>query len=472
MPEDKPRKIAWKPLPKQAQALERNEFEIGYGGARGGGKTDCGMAWLTFDVHHPQFRGLVLRKNAVDLADWIDRAERMFKPTRARLTTHPFPQFRWPSGAIVRLGHLNDKKSFAKYQGPGFHRILWEELELVPSEEWYEMVLSSCRTTTKDLPAQSFATFNPGGPGHWWIKKRWGLNGVPTAPITGMDKKTGRSRVFIPSTVDDNPYLMENDPAYVRFLEGLPDGMREQWRYGSWDDPDIRGAIYAKELRQAEREGKVMAVPHDPSHLVHTIWDIGIDDQTFVIFAQFVGEQIRCLLAYPNTDYGLQHYTAKCKQLTLDSNYQYGTHFFPHDIEIREYSSDEIPRSRKEVAESLLGPNVEVIRRVKVEDRIQAGRIIFPRVVFDEIGCAPLISALRNWRRDWNAEKQTYGDIIHDWASHGADAFTYLGMAYTKHGVVSKPVRKELTDRKRPGLEPDLDEAPDGGSASPFHYRG
>ncbi len=67
---------------------------------------------------------------------------------------------------------------------------------------------------------------------------------------TFLDPITGRSRIFIPAKVDDNPSLMEKDPDYVHFLDGLPDGLREAWRDGSWDDIEVEGAYYVKQLTQ------------------------------------------------------------------------------------------------------------------------------------------------------------------------------------------------------------------------------
>ena len=59
----------WTPHPRQRKALRRREFEILYGGARGGGKTDAGMVWLLYDIANPRYRALVIRKNADDLSD-------------------------------------------------------------------------------------------------------------------------------------------------------------------------------------------------------------------------------------------------------------------------------------------------------------------------------------------------------------------------------------------------------------------
>lgn len=460
------KKIIWQPTPKQASALERTEFEIGYGGSRGGGKTDAGMAWLLYDIAHPQYRALVIRRNANDLSDWIDRARRMYQGTKAEFTSSP-SQIKFSSGAVIRLGHLQDENAYEKYLGHEYHRILIEELTLIPSESLYLKLISSCRSTIPELKPQVFSTFNPGGPGNSWVKKRFNLSGTPKQLVITKDETSGHQRVFIPATVDDNPHLLRNDPAYVNFLNSLPDGLREQWRYGSWDNPEIKGAYFSNELRQTEREGRITKVPHDPAFKVETIWDLGIDDYTFIILAQFARETIRILGVIQDEGRGLQSYVKQLKELEIKNHYIYGTHFFPHDIEVREYASGEIPKSRKEIAESLLGANVAVVKKTSIEDRIQALRIIFPRLIFDESGSSPLIDALRNFRRKWDETKQTYGAPIHDWSSHGADAATYLALAYTKvenFGTIT--ATRELI---KPSIEEDWGDSL-AGVKSPFHY--
>ena len=147
----------------------------------------------------------------------------------------------FPSGAKIILGHLKDDGAYAKYQGHEYQRMLIEEITHIPSEELYLKLLASCRSTVPGLRARLFATTNPGEIGHKWVKKRFVDVAAPGTEFT--DPVTGRTRMFIQSRVEDNPTLMEADPNYVKFLDGLPDGLREQWREGSWEDIEIKGGI-------------------------------------------------------------------------------------------------------------------------------------------------------------------------------------------------------------------------------------
>lgn len=228
----------WRPnSAPQEHALTVPYFETLYGGARGGGKTDAGLAWMLKEIKHPQLRGLVIRKNADDLSDWVDRAHHMYGKYGVEIVNRP-PILRFPSGALFKTGHLRDDQAYTKYQGHEYQRMLIEELTQIATEKRYKQLLSSCRSTVPGLEARVFATTNPGGAGHGWVKKRWRLGELPTwnKPFLGGD--TGRKRIFIPAKVDDNIDLMRLDPNYVKMLDGLKETdyeLYKAWRLGSWD---------------------------------------------------------------------------------------------------------------------------------------------------------------------------------------------------------------------------------------------
>ena len=137
----------------------------------------------------------------------------MYEPTGADFVKG---EIRFPSGAALILGHLKDDNAYEKYQGHEYHRMLIEELTQIPNEESYLKLISSCRSTIPELRPQVFATTNPGGRGHGWVKKRWKLEKNPKVLTRTTDEESGRTRVFIPAKVDDNPHIMKNDPGYVK----------------------------------------------------------------------------------------------------------------------------------------------------------------------------------------------------------------------------------------------------------------
>ncbi len=229
------KQIFWQPHPgPQTEVLKCIEFEILFGGSRGGGKTDAGLAWLIRWIHLAYYRALVIRRNSDDLRDWVDRAQLFYGTCGGKVVGNP-PEVRFPSGAKIRTGHLKDDNAYTKYQGHEYQKMLIEELTQIDAELNYLKLIASCRSTNPDLKPQVFATTNPGGQGHQWVKERFNIVGTPTEPIKTLDEGTGRKRIFIPARVDDNPTLMDNDPHYVAFLDSLPENLMKAWRLGSWD---------------------------------------------------------------------------------------------------------------------------------------------------------------------------------------------------------------------------------------------
>lgn len=223
----------WKPHPgPQTEVLAINDVhETLFGGSRGGGKTDTGIIWLLKNAHNPKFRGLVIRRNAQDLSDWLDRANALFNG--ASITGKP-ATIKFKSGAIIRTGHLKDSDSYIHFQGHEYQNIVIEELTQIPREEDYLKLLSSCRSTVTDISPAVLCTANPGGPGHSWVKRRFQI-GIKEPNKAFRDEISGRYRIYVPATINDNPTLKNADPDYVKYLDSLPEPLRSAWLFGDWN---------------------------------------------------------------------------------------------------------------------------------------------------------------------------------------------------------------------------------------------
>lgn len=401
--------------------------EILYGGARGGGKTDAGIMSLLYNKEHPLFRALVIRRNADDLRDWSDRAERWYNTQGFTKAGNP-PEFSHKKGAKIRTGHLKDASAYSKYQGHEYHNMLIEELTQIPTEENYLKLKASCRSTIAELKPCTIANCNPDGPGFAWVRKRFNITGIPNRPVETVDSVTGLKRIFIPSKLADNPHLAK-DPTYKSFLDGLPDGLREAWRDGSWEDPIIQGGYYTNEISQARRENRIKLVPHDPMLKVHTVWDLGIDDSMSVGFFQRISTETRLIDYYQNEGFGLDHYTAKLREFGIEKKYRYGFNFAPFDINKREISTG---ATIMQTAKGL-GLNFERVPMIGVADGILKVRLMWPRLYINEPLCEQALSAFRNYRKVWDDALLKYKDEpLHDWASHGADMLRYASLVEHK----------------------------------------
>lgn len=434
------------------------------GGGRGGGKTEAGFGFLIKDDYYrnPLYRALVVRRNADDLKDWIDRARGFFRPLKAEIVGNP-PEIRFPNpynrndvGAVIRTGHLKDENAYRKYQGHEYHRQLIEELTHISTEQQYLMLTASCRSSLPEFVPQVFGTTNPDGPGHVWVKKRWRLSGIPTEPLRTYDDVTHRWRVYVPSRIEDNKFLMENDPSYVSFLEGLPDGLREQWRQGSWDDYNIKGAYYTNEIRQMQREGRIRFVPFDPLLKVHTVWDLGVSDSMTILFVQRISTEVRVIAAYSNENFGLNHYAGILQQYQSERGYVYGKHFAPHDINVRELSSGQ---TRLQLAEKL-GIKFTLVPNISVEAGREQLRIMFTKLwITNAYGGEEALDALRQHRQEYVDAKQIFKSY-HDWTSHFADTFRYLAlveklMTNENKKPIKRPAPYVAKDRYEGGRQRD-----------------
>lgn len=224
--------MTWRPHPgAQEEFLRRREFEVLFGGAAGPGKTDCLVAAMTRDVEVPRYHGLIIRRTFPQLQEIIDRCWRLY-PELGGVYRATDKRWLFPSGATIDLGHMQHENDKYNYQGKEYHKIGTDEVTQF-TETQITYLFSRLRTTDPDINPQFLGTTNPGGIGHNWVKERYVTITEPKQ--TYIDPKTGLSRVFIPATIEDNPTLFENDPAYVQRLESLPEIEKQRLRYGIWD---------------------------------------------------------------------------------------------------------------------------------------------------------------------------------------------------------------------------------------------
>lgn len=196
----------------------------------------------------------------------------------------------------------------------------------------------------------------------------------------------------------------------------------------------VRGAYYAKDLEQAEKQGRICRVPVEKVE-TNTAWDLGIDDATAIWFYQQIGKEVRLVDYYEASGVGLDHYASVLKE----KGYIYGKHFLPHDAEVKELGSG---RSRVETLAGF-GIRVEVVKMQRVEDGINAVRQLLPRCWFDVDRCKLGLDAMRLYRKDWDDKTQTFRlKPLHDWTSHAADAMRYLALSIRdnkKHQPIEYP---------------------------------
>lgn len=189
----------------------------------------------------------------------------------------------------------------------------------------------------------------------------------------------------------------------------------------------ILGAFYAREMANVRKEGRIVEIEADPLRPVHRAWDIGVRDDTSIWWFQVVGTQVFVLDCYSQSGVGVDHFAEIVEQRRKEHGWKDGTDFVPHDAKVKEWGTG---RTRVETMQGY-GLNPQVVSLAGKLDGINAARKTLARTVFhtrcEEAG----ISALEQYRREWDDEKKAFkASEVHDWTSHLADAFRYLAMAW------------------------------------------
>ncbi len=225
-------------------------FDVCYGGARGGGKTFGSLLdWIDHEGRYgKRARGLFVRRTMTDLVDVIETARELFTPLGAKWRDQA-KDFRFPSGAVLRMRYLDRDEDASHYQGHSYTRVYVEELTQFPDHAPVDKLKATVRSAG-GIPGGFRSTCNPGGPGHGWVKARY-IDPGPwrlvhrkfTDPFT---RKTGTiSQVFIPAKLTDNKKLMEGDPGYVgRLSLAGSEQLVRAWLLGDWDI--VEGAFFSR----------------------------------------------------------------------------------------------------------------------------------------------------------------------------------------------------------------------------------
>ncbi len=201
----------------------------------------------------------------------------------------------------------------------------------------------------------------------------------------------------------------------------------------SWD-ASIKGAYYSEQIQQIRKEGRICFVPYEPIIEVNTFWDLGINDTMVIWFIQIRGKEVRVIDHYENSWEWFEHYL----QILRGKNYTYWTHYFPHDIEVKELQSGV---SRRDFLVKNWITNIKVVPKVSIMDGIEAVRRVLKYCYFDEKKCYRGIEALTQYHKEYDEKNRIYrSSPKHDWSSNSADGFRYFALSYeSMTKIVSNP---------------------------------
>ena len=197
---------------------------IGYGGARGGGKSHWLLAQMGADdcQRVPGLKCLLLRKvGKANLEHFEDLRRRLFGEL-----PHEFSAFRgvlaFKNGSRIIAGHFQNEKDIDAYLGLEYDVIGIEEATTLTTRK-YQDISTCCRTSKPNWRPRIYSTTNPGGVGHAWYRTKF---------VLPMIERRELETRFIPARVGDNAY---NNPEYRKVLEGLTGWQKRAWLDGDWD---------------------------------------------------------------------------------------------------------------------------------------------------------------------------------------------------------------------------------------------
>jgi hypothetical protein len=301
---------------------------IGYGGARGGGKSHWLLAQMGADDCQRVLglKCLLLRKvGKANLEHFEDLRRRLF----GRLK-HEFSAFRgilsFNNGSRIIAGHFQNEKDIDAYLGLEYDVIGIEEATTLTARK-YQDISTCCRTSKPNFRPRIYSTTNPGGVGHGWYRTKF---------IVPFQEKSETETRFIPARVTDNRW---NNPEYVRVLENLTGWQKRAWLDGDWD---IAAGQYFTTLRRE----------------VHVVEDF--DDS-------------RAVEWFAALDYGFAHYTV----VLLGCRDGDGNIFIVDEHAERLW----LPQRHATAIKAMLARHKIGDRKLAVEDlkRIVAGADVFSR---------------------------------------------------------------------------------------------
>ena len=256
------------PNEKQKLVLKMKNKHIGYGGARGGGKS-----WVVrtkavlLALKYPGIRELIVRRTYPELTNNHINVLRRQTLGVAKYNDRD-KVLKFSCGSSIGFAYCAKDADLDRLQGTEYDVIFLDEATQLSEHQM--RAISACLRGVNDFPKRIYYTCNPGGQGHAYIKRIF------------IDKRYEDGEVpeeysFVQALVHDNAALMKTQPDYVKQLEALPPRLRDAWLYGRWD---IFEGMYFEEFR---------AVP-DPEmarKLGKSVEELALDRQYTHVIAPF-----------------------------------------------------------------------------------------------------------------------------------------------------------------------------------------
>ena len=211
---------------KQYAFLSSDKKHVGFGGARGGGKSwSVRTKAKILAATYPGIKLLIVRRTFPELVNnhinqLRDELHGLAKYNKTEKV------FTFPNGSTIKFGYCNNDKDLDQYQGAEYDVIFLDEATQL-QEMWIKKI-TACVRGVNDFPKRIYYTCNPGGASHGYFKRLF----IDKQYESGEDPA---EYAFIQALVTDNKALMASQPDYIKQLEALPPKLKEAWLHGRWD---------------------------------------------------------------------------------------------------------------------------------------------------------------------------------------------------------------------------------------------
>jgi phage terminase large subunit len=401
--------------------LERSRYKGAYGG-RGSGKSQF-FAGQIIDraIRQAGFRALCCRE-----------VQKSLKESAKKLIENKIQEFevghlfdvqadgiKTPGGGLIAFAGLQDHTAESIKSYEGFDVAWVEEAQTVSPRS-----LQLLRPTIRKPQSELWFSWNPR---------------MKTDPVDAMfrDGEAPTGSIVAQANWKDNPWFpAELEQERLDCLRDEADQYDHIWEGGYITI--AKGAYYAKNLVEAKK--RIGRVEFDPLMTIRLFCDIGgtgAKADAFTMWpAQFIGREIRTRDYYETVGQPLATHLNWLREKGYTSDR--AQFWLPHDGE----SNDKVFDVSYASALRDAGYHVTVVPnqgKGAAKARIEAGRRRFSSIWFDEETTEAGRAALGWYHEKWDETRNVGLGPNHDWASHGADAFGLMCVAYEEPREAKKP---------------------------------
>ena len=284
--------IIWKPTKKQLEFLKTGSiFEVAYLGGAGSGKSSVLLVDACRQMNNPEAKAVIFRRTTKELRQLIDYSFKLYKPLGAEYKMQG-SHWIFPSGGKIYFSHMENETDKYQHDGQEYNAGVYFDEITHFQEDMYLYLHSRCRSTDPKILPRVRATGSPVGKHIDWVRNRFIKNGGYNIH---KDNETGLSRLYIPATLDDNPYLLKNDPSYESRLKMQGNKLYQALRYGDFSQiegvcfPEIGEHHVIDSYRPAKGDTVIRAFDWGFTAPFATVWIAEDSDKNLVVFKEWIG---------------------------------------------------------------------------------------------------------------------------------------------------------------------------------------